>query len=292
MFPAIIDRIPPPSGRSYFRAPIGKQYYITGSNPAVTAYAAANTHLMGMAGATAASPSPATPTPSSSSTSTSSSSTSGASAEASKSKGKTTTVGSASKTQKAAVEHLPPSNSDGFTTAPLRALIFDSWVDAHRGVVCLVKIVDGEMRKGDVITTYHVSGGPYEVQEVGVLSPEAVSHLSGNVLRTGQVGYMLANIKETNEVRLGDTIISIPRVPAVAVPGQTGLPDAGSDKEDGVVSTVSTTANSFWATAPLHELRRLGMQVCPITFTSLLTCDSFLLISCCLSSVVHILSSC
>ena len=96
--------------------------------------------------------------------------------------------------------------------APLRALLFDSWYDVHRGVICLVKVEDGEIHQGDIINTYHEQGGPYEVQEIGVLLPNSNTMIPQGKLRTGQVGYIIANIKDSREVRLGDTFIGLPRV--------------------------------------------------------------------------------
>lgn len=93
--------------------------------------------------------------------------------------------------------------------APFRAMVFDNWYDSHKGVVSLVKVEDGEVTKGDVINTYHKNEGPYEVHEVGILTPDLNHTITGNTLRTGQVGYIASGIKSPHEVRLGDTMYSI-----------------------------------------------------------------------------------
>jgi GTP-binding protein LepA len=93
--------------------------------------------------------------------------------------------------------------------APFRAMIFDNWYDPHKGVVSLVKVEDGEVTKGDIINTYHKNGGPYEVGEVGILTPDLNFHVTSQTLRTGQVGYIACGIKSPQEIRLGDTMYSI-----------------------------------------------------------------------------------
>jgi len=90
----------------------------------------------------------------------------------------------------------------GQPQSEFRALLFDSWHDFHRGVVCLIRVVDGEVQVGDKISMYHKTG-TYEVFEIGYLKPERVPT---RVLRTGQVGYVICNIKSARDVRLGDTV--------------------------------------------------------------------------------------
>ncbi|MBX9703941.1 MAG: translation elongation factor 4 [Silvanigrellaceae bacterium] len=85
---------------------------------------------------------------------------------------------------------------------PLRALIFDSWFDAYQGVVVLVRIVDGTMRIGDQIKMMH-SGKSFEVQKLGVMCVKAYPR---DVLGAGEVGYVIANIKDVRDSRVGDTI--------------------------------------------------------------------------------------
>ncbi len=113
----------------------------------------------------------------------------------------------------AVVQRVPPPRS----TLPgaLRALVFDSIFDTFRGVVTYVRVFDGELTPGVPIRLLR-SGGDYEVKEVGAFAPEMVKT---DALRVGQVGYVIANIKTTAEVKIGDTITHA-RAPAKApLPG-------------------------------------------------------------------------
>ena len=95
----------------------------------------------------------------------------------------------------------PPPDTSG---KPLRALIFDSYYDAYRGVICFFRVVDGQIRKGDKIR-FAASMMEYEVLEVGTLAPG--SEKPCDVLRAGEVGYVTAGIKSVNDARVGDTIL-------------------------------------------------------------------------------------
>ena len=103
----------------------------------------------------------------------------------------------------AIIQHISPPT--GRSTAPLRALLFDCWYSTHRGVICLIHIVDGYLQKGDRIKTYH-SNVSYEIHEIGIMQPDM---LPCQYLRAGQVGYIIAGIKTTREVRIGDTFYKI-----------------------------------------------------------------------------------
>ncbi|WFD06337.1 Translation factor guf1 mitochondrial [Malassezia vespertilionis] len=83
----------------------------------------------------------------------------------------------------------------------LRALVFDSWYDKYRGVIALTSIVDGAVRKGDHIASMH-TGKKYEVLDLGVHHPGPIST---PVLRKGQVGWIITNMKDTEEASVGDT---------------------------------------------------------------------------------------
>jgi GTP-binding protein LepA len=100
----------------------------------------------------------------------------------------------------AVVERVPPPKGD--PEAPLKALLFDSWFDNYRGVVVLVRVVDGELRAGDRVVLM-ASGAEYEAEEVGYLTPKPVK---SGVLRTGEVGYLIAGIKKLSDARVGDTV--------------------------------------------------------------------------------------
>jgi GTP-binding protein LepA len=90
----------------------------------------------------------------------------------------------------------------GDADAPLRALLFDSWYDSYRGVVCLVRIVDGEIRKGMRVKLLS-TGRIYEVTEMGIFTPKAklVERLG-----VGEVGFISGNIKDIVQAKIGDTI--------------------------------------------------------------------------------------
>jgi len=100
----------------------------------------------------------------------------------------------------AVVQTIPPPETEdnGF----LRALIFDSWYDSYRGAVCMVRMKDGTVRKGDKIRLM-ATGAEYEVTELGVYAPfqEELDQLNA-----GEVGYLAASIKSLQDAKVGDTI--------------------------------------------------------------------------------------
>lgn len=101
---------------------------------------------------------------------------------------------------KAIVELIPPPRDT--VTEPLRALIFDSYYDAYRGVIVYFRVMDGQLAKGDRIK-FMASGQEYEVAELGVMTPNQVQVES---LHAGEVGYLAAAIKTVEHARVGDTI--------------------------------------------------------------------------------------
>jgi GTP-binding protein LepA len=105
----------------------------------------------------------------------------------------------------------PKGNPDG----PLKALLFDSWFDVYRGVVVLVRVIDGEVHKGMKIRLMS-NGQVYQVDNVGVLTPKMkeVDRIS-----TGEVGFIVANIKVVADTKIGDTITEHDRPTAVPIPG-------------------------------------------------------------------------
>lgn len=110
------------------------------------------------------------------------------------------------------VERIPPPLGD--PDAPLKALIFDSWYDSYQGAVVLVRIVDGMMRKGMQIQVMS-SGKVFEVSRMGYLSPEMVET---EQLRTGEIGFAMAGMKDIAEVKIGDTITDAARPTASSLP--------------------------------------------------------------------------
>jgi len=110
------------------------------------------------------------------------------------------------------VTHIPaPIGNEG---GPLRALLFDSWYDSYRGVMSLLRVVDGELKKGDKIK-FVSTGREYEVTEMGVYTPKpkAVDRLG-----VGEVGFFAANIKDIVQAKIGDTV-TLARQEPVPLPG-------------------------------------------------------------------------
>lgn len=103
--------------------------------------------------------------------------------------------------EKVVAEIPPPINNND---KPLRALIFDSWFDNFRGVIVLVRVVDGVVKPGDAIKLLH-SKKNFNVLEVGVFTPhpQKVTQLS-----SGDVGFIIANIKSVTDAKVGETIAS------------------------------------------------------------------------------------
>ena len=102
-----------------------------------------------------------------------------------------------------AVVHLIPS-PEGNAKGPLRALIFDSYFDPYRGVVALVRVVDGSIKKGDEVRLVN-AGTEILVEEVGARHPKEVALPN---LSVGEVGYLVTGLKDVSRVRVGDTITS------------------------------------------------------------------------------------
>jgi len=113
----------------------------------------------------------------------------------------------------AVVERIPPPSGD--SEACLRALIIDAWFDNYLGVVCLVRIVDGQLSRGDKIRI-HSTKRTFRVEEVGVFTPQRQSR---ECLHTGEVGYILAAVKQTDATPVGDTITHDNRPAELALPG-------------------------------------------------------------------------
>jgi len=102
----------------------------------------------------------------------------------------------------------------GSTEEPLKALLFDSWFDEYRGVICLIAVKNGVIKKGESITLSQ-SGTSYEVLEIGLMYPD---QQSTGALYAGQVGYVITGMKTVKEARVGDTIYHT-RKPVPPFPG-------------------------------------------------------------------------
>ena len=114
---------------------------------------------------------------------------------------------------RAVVERIP--HPEGNPEAPLQALIFDSVFNSFRGIIAYFKIENGVIRKGDKVKFFN-TGMEYEADEVGVLKMDMIPR---NELRTGDVGYIISGIKESKEVKVGDTITHVARPCEKAIEG-------------------------------------------------------------------------
>jgi GTP-binding protein LepA len=113
----------------------------------------------------------------------------------------------------AVIARLPPPKGD--SASPLKALIFDSWYDAYRGVVIVARVLEGTLRRGTKIRLM-AQGQDYEIEQLGVFSPkpEPIDELGA-----GEVGFVVANIKTVSDAKIGDTITESNRPAAEAFPG-------------------------------------------------------------------------
>jgi GTP-binding protein LepA len=113
----------------------------------------------------------------------------------------------------AIVRDIPPPK--GSVDAPLKALIFDSWFDPYRGVIVMVRMIDGELRRGMKIRLM-AQGRDYEVEDIGVLTPKPRQI---ERLIAGEAGFIVANIKTVADVSIGDTITEAANPTAEPFPG-------------------------------------------------------------------------
>ena len=108
----------------------------------------------------------------------------------------------------AIVAKVPPPA--GSPDQPLRALLFDSWYDPYRGVIILARVVDGTLRKGMQVKFWS-TGRTYTVEDLGYRTPKS---LACEELKTGEVGWLIANIKNVTETKIGDTICDDAEMPS------------------------------------------------------------------------------
>ena len=111
------------------------------------------------------------------------------------------------------VEKITAPNGD--EDAPLKALIFDSYYDSYKGVVCYVRIIDGKVKPGTKVKLM-ATNKVYDITEVGVFTPKLMPI---NGLSAGDVGYITASIKNVADARVGDTVTEADRPTAEALPG-------------------------------------------------------------------------
>jgi GTP-binding protein LepA len=113
----------------------------------------------------------------------------------------------------AIVHRLPAPKGD--PEAPLQALIFDSWFDPYRGVIVLVRVMQGTMRKGQRIRLMSISKA-FDVESLGVLMPKPVEIAE---LNAGEVGFFAATIKTVSDTKIGDTVTDDARPAPAQLPG-------------------------------------------------------------------------
>ena len=117
----------------------------------------------------------------------------------------------------AVVAYIPPPEGDA--DAPLRALIFDSYFDAYKGVIAHVRVKEGVIKKGMKLKLM-ATGKTFEVTDVGCFRPRPVD--TGE-LRTGEVGFIAGALKDVRDVHVGDTVTGAERPAAEALPGYRGV---------------------------------------------------------------------
>lgn len=118
----------------------------------------------------------------------------------------------------AVIARMPPPK--GVPDAPLRAMIIDSWFDNYVGVVMLVRVVDGQLKRGERFKMM-ASGAAYAAEQLGVFTPKSVSRDS---LKAGEVGFVIAGIKELQAAKVGDTLTMEKKLPNNLGPAAEALP--------------------------------------------------------------------
>ena len=111
------------------------------------------------------------------------------------------------------VKRIPPPGGD--RSAPLKALIIDSWFDNYLGVVALVRVMEGEIRPRQKIQAMSI-GRPYQVDKVGIFTPKPVDR---EALQAGEVGFVIAGIKDIDGAKVGDTFTSMDHPASEPLPG-------------------------------------------------------------------------
>lgn len=111
------------------------------------------------------------------------------------------------------VKKIPPPTGD--SQKPLKALLFDSWYDQYQGVIILVRIIDGTLKKGDKVVIMS-TGSSYEALKVGVFAPVM---REVPLLSAGEVGFLIAGIKEVKDAKVGDTVTHLHKPCAVPLEG-------------------------------------------------------------------------
>ncbi|MBA4266939.1 MAG: elongation factor 4, partial [Comamonadaceae bacterium] len=139
----------------------------------------------------------------------------------------------------AVVARIPPPKGD--PTAPLRAMIVDSWYDAYVGVVMLVRVVDGHLLKGERFKMM-ATNTVYNADNLGVFTP---ANAPRDSLEAGEVGYIIAGIKELQAAKVGDTITLEKKLPNNAGPASQALPGFKEVKPQVFAGLYPTEANQY-----------------------------------------------
>ncbi|RGE46808.1 elongation factor 4 [Comamonas testosteroni] len=139
----------------------------------------------------------------------------------------------------AIVAKVPPPK--GNPDAPLRAMIVDSWFDPYVGVVMLVRVVDGELKKNERFKMM-ATGAAYEANSIGVFTPANSPRES---LKAGEVGYIIAGIKELKAAKVGDTITLEKKLPNNLGPAEKALPGFKEVKPQVFAGLYPTEASEY-----------------------------------------------
>ncbi|MDO4724038.1 MAG: translation elongation factor 4 [Comamonadaceae bacterium] len=150
------------------------------------------------------------------------------------------------------VQKVPPPKGDA--QGPLRAMIIDSWFDAYVGVVMLVRVVDGQLRKGERIRLM-ATGAVYEAGSLGVFTPASSPR---DVLQAGEVGFVIAGIKELKAAKVGDTITLEKKLPNNVGPAQQPLPGFKEIQPQVFAGLYPTEANQYDALRDAMEKLQLN----------------------------------
>ncbi|QNP47981.1 translation elongation factor 4 [Diaphorobacter aerolatus] len=152
----------------------------------------------------------------------------------------------------AVVAKIPAPKGD--PAGPLRAMIIDSWFDSYVGVVMLVRVVDGELKKGERFKMMATSAA-YEANSLGVFTPAT---LPRDALRAGEVGYIIAGIKELKAAKVGDTITLEKKLPNNQGPASKALPGFKEIQPQVFAGLYPTEANQYDALRDALEKLQLN----------------------------------
>jgi GTP-binding protein LepA len=152
----------------------------------------------------------------------------------------------------AVVSKIPPPKGD--PEAPLRAMIIDSWFDTYVGVVMLVRVVDGRLGKGERIKMM-ASNAAYNADNLGVFTP---ANQPRNSLEAGEVGYIIAGIKELQAAKVGDTITLEKKLPNNLGPAEKALPGFKEIQPQVFAGLYPTEANQYDALRDALEKLKLN----------------------------------